>query len=717
MTAQAHAMATPGVPLQPWRAVLDALDDAAWIVQASTTCVVAANAQAVQLLRVPADALLGSAADALVASPEDLAFWADVRAGHGGRLASQTVAVTGEGAMLNLMRRINPLASGLARAGQPPTHYLVVAQDLTEQQRHEAEREELVAELQATLESTADGILVTDLGGRIRAFNQRLAHLWGLPGELLTQRQDQAVLERMQRAAQQPQAFARRMAELQQATLQHAVERVVLANGQVLELTSRPQCSRGQPVGRVWAFRDITALVQADRRIQALSTTDPLTGLPNRAQLALAVQAACDAPEPDAEGFGLLLLDLDRFKHINDSLGPQVGNRVLLEVTDRLRGCLRQGDSVARLGGDQFGLLLRHADRRGAEAAARRVLDATVQAYTLEGMQFTLTGSIGMALYPDDGASFDSLLRNAESAVLAAKQAGRACFRFHQARQDDTQLLPRIRLDHAMRQALAAHRFRLHYQPQVDLTTGRVVGAEALIRWRDPELGEVSPAQFIPVAEDTGFIVAIGDWVLTQAVAQAAHWRASGVHMPVAVNVSALQFQQADFVDRVAAVLAAEGLPGHLLELELTESILVRDADEALQRLNALSRLGVHLSIDDFGTGYSSLSYLKRFPIERLKIDRSFVRGLPADDSDVGIVRAIVQMARALNLDVVAEGVETEPQRRFLMDAGCQMFQGFLFAPALDAASFEQRARASVANADSLRSPDTEPPVGGLRVA
>jgi EAL domain-containing protein (putative c-di-GMP-specific phosphodiesterase class I) len=337
-----------------------------------------------------------------------------------------------------------------------------------------------------------------------------------------------------------------------------------------------------------------------------------------------------------------------------------------------------------------------------------------VQAYTLEGMQFTLTGSIGVALYPDDGASFDALLRNAESAMLAAKQAGRGCYRFHQARLDDTQLLPRIRLDHAMRQALAGQRFRLAYQPQVDLASGRVVGAEALIRWRDPDLGEVPPGQFIPVAEDTGFIVAIGDWVLAQAVRQAAHWRASGVDMTVAVNVSALQFQQADFVERVAAVLAAEGLPGHLLELELTESILVRDADEALQRLTALSRLGVHLSIDDFGTGYSSLSYLKRFPIERLKIDRSFVRGLPADDSDVGIVRAIVQMARALNLDVVAEGVETEPQRRFLMDAGCQLFQGFLFAPALDAASFEQRARASVANAerlDSTGSPD------GLRVA
>jgi EAL domain-containing protein (putative c-di-GMP-specific phosphodiesterase class I) len=247
-----------------------------------------------------------------------------------------------------------------------------------------------------------------------------------------------------------------------------------------------------------------------------------------------------------------------------------------------------------------------------------------------------------------------------------------------------------MKLDHAMRQALVSNRFRLHYQPQVRLQDGVLVGAEALIRWRDPELGEVSPARFIPVAEDSGFIVAIGDWVLSQAVRQAALWHESGREVPIAVNVSALQFQQAQFVERVASVLAVSGLPPRLLELELTESILVHDADEALQRLHALARLGVQLSIDDFGTGYSSLSYLKRFPIGKLKIDRSFVKGLPDDDSDVGIVSAILQMARALGMKVIAEGVETETQRQFLKDAGCDEFQGFLYAPALDALNFEQ---------------------------
>jgi len=283
-------------------------------------------------------------------------------------------------------------------------------------------------------------------------------------------------------------------------------------------------------------------------------------------------------------------------------------------------------------------------------------------------------------------------MRHAESAMQRAKQGGRGCFRFHQPHHD-ADMRQRMRLDHAMRQALASQRFRLHYQPQIDLKTGAVIGAEALIRWRDPELGEVSPGQFIPVAEETGFIIAIGDWVLEQAVRQAARWRDEGLAMPVSVNVSALQFQQADFNDRVAAVLRDHALPGELLELELTESILVHDANEALARLSQLSQLGVRLAIDDFGTGYSSLAYLKRFPIDRLKIDRSFVKGVPADESDGAIVRAIVQMAQALGMKVIAEGVETEPQRAFLLELGCDEFQGFLYAPALDALSFEERVR------------------------
>ncbi|MFO1269773.1 MAG: EAL domain-containing protein [Rubrivivax sp.] len=253
-----------------------------------------------------------------------------------------------------------------------------------------------------------------------------------------------------------------------------------------------------------------------------------------------------------------------------------------------------------------------------------------------------------------------------------------------------------------MRQALVSGQFRLAYQPQVDLEGGRIVGAEALLRWRDPKLGDVSPARFIPVAEESGFIVAIGDWVLAQAVRQATLWHQRGWTVPVAVNVSALQFHQAQFVERVAGVLAVSGLPPQLLELELTESILVNEAEEALARLRALKRLGVHLSIDDFGTGYSSLAYLKQFPIGKLKIDRSFVRGLPGDEADAGIVRAILQMSRALGMRAIAEGVESEQQRQFLVAEGCAEMQGFLYAPALEPAAFEQRLAHAAAATDAV---------------
>jgi EAL domain-containing protein (putative c-di-GMP-specific phosphodiesterase class I) len=295
----------------------------------------------------------------------------------------------------------------------------------------------------------------------------------------------------------------------------------------------------------------------------------------------------------------------------------------------------------------------------------------------------------------------DELLRHADKAMYSVKEGGRAGYRFHQPRQD-VDLRGRMRIDHAMRQALVDGRFELHYQPQVCLASGRVVGAEALLRWTDPELGEMAPADFIPVAEESGFIVAIGDWVLGEAVSRAAQWHARGLRILTAVNVSALQFHRPDFVDRVAAVLHRCGLPPGQLDLELTESILIQDAPEALRRMQALARLGVRLSIDDFGTGYSSLAYLKRVPIHQLKIDHSFVDGLPGDESDVAIVRAIVDIGRALRLQVIAEGVETEAQRRFLQRAGCNHYQGFLFAQALPAPDFERLAVARAPRAMRL---------------
>jgi diguanylate cyclase (GGDEF)-like protein len=696
-TPQPGGSAAPA-GLAAWLVMLDSLGEPAWIVDADTLAVAGLNSPARTLLGLndvdPRDLNAAS----LIGTPEDLAFWDEVGVGRAGRLESEAMVVATDGRLLQVLRRIAPLQMRGAR----PTHYLVMVQDRSEQARQQQEREALLTELQATLESTADGILVTDLAGRIRAFNRRFAQVWNIPPDLLNGAQDDAVFDWMRRSVSDPRAYQRQLAALHESTLTRAADTLQLLSGQTLEMVTQPQVCRGRPIGRVWAFRDRTELVNADRRIEALITTDALTGLPNRRYLGDTLELSLAHAQRDRAGFALLLFDLDRFKQINDSLGSAAGDRVLVEVAERGKTCLRQGDMLARVGGDQFALLVHRADQRGAEAAAARVLDAIGRAYAFEGSQFTLTCSIGIALYPSDGSDGNELMRHAETAMHRAKQGGRAAFRFHQP-SHDADLRSRMQLDHAMRQALTAHRFRLAYQPQIQFDGDTIVGAEALARWRDPDLGEVAPAQFIAVAEESGFIIALGDWVLVQAVRQAATWRSKGMPLKVAVNVSALQFQQADFVDRVAAALHEADLPGALLELELTESILVRDAGEALQRLHALSQLGVKLAIDDFGTGYSSLAYLKRFPIQKLKIDRSFIRGTPADESDTAIVRAVVQLARALNLRVNAEGVETEAQRHFLKEEGCDEMQGFLFSPALDPFSFEQRLRDQAAESRHLR--------------
>jgi len=671
------------------RGLLDALQEAVWLVDAHGLTVLQANEAARQLLGLSSEQLVGRRIESLCVTPEDLLFWSEIAGGACEELHTETLMRHADGHTLWVDRRARLVqadsAHPLGRA-----LWVVSMRDLSAQRRGEEEREALLVDLRSTLESTADGILVTDLAGRLRNFNQRFATLWGIPEDLLQQRDDAAVQAWMRRSVPDGAAYAARLAALLDAPLLQSSDVIQLLDGRVLERVSLPQWSRQRPVGRVFSFRDLSDQLAASQRIEELSHTDMLTGLPNRRALSQRVEYARAIAKREHSGFAMLFVDLDRFKQINDTLGHAFGDRVLREVAQRLRDCLREVDTVAKLSGDEFALLIHEADARGAEQTARRVLEAMGRPFGFDALSFTVTASIGIALFPGDGESLDELTSSAERAMQGVKDSGRAGFRFHQPRKD-VDLMARMRLDHAMRQALLDRRFRLHYQPQLDLASGQVIGAEALIRWRDPLRGEVSPVEFIPVAEESGFIVAIGDWVLHEAVAQAQRWWQQGRRLPVAVNVSALQFQQGQFVDTVREVLKSAGLPPDLLELELTESILLRDADEALRRLQALAELGVCLSIDDFGTGYSSLAYLKRFPIQRLKIDRSFVQGLPADASDAGIVRAVAQMGRALGLQVIAEGVENEAQRDFLREAGCHEYQGYLFSPALDLAAFETR--------------------------
>jgi diguanylate cyclase (GGDEF)-like protein len=680
--------------------LLEGLPHAAWLARLDTRAIVAANAEATRWFAgdgADPHALVGRAADALAASPEDLAWWRGAEFGDRSPLYSDTLLPTCDGRTRPMSRSIRVVELPLRDGGEPEPLALVTVQDRSAEVDLQAQREALLSELQGTLEATADGIVVTDLAGRLRVFNRRFAEFFELPETLLASRDDAALRDAMVARLAEPTTDARRLlAPLPEAV---ASERFVLSGGRVLERVTRPLLSqgRGSGSGCVWSFRDLTERLASAQRIQALSHTDPLTGLANHGRLSEHVRSLLE-PLPEgahddaaATSLSLLVIDLDRFGHINDSLGHAVGNDVLLIVARRIQSCLRKGDLLARVGGDQFAIVVSPADAAFAEKLALRVLAEVKKPCTVGDAQFTLTCSIGVALAPSHGRDADQVMRRAEQAMRAVKSAGRGSWRLHQVRTE-VDWRSHMRLDHAMRQSLVANRFRLNYQPQVSVETRAITGAEALLRWRDPEMGEVPPGRFIKVAEDSGFIVQLGEWVLRTAVGQAARWHAQGRSLPVAVNVSALQFQQTHFVERVAEALDIAGIPPHLLELELTESILLHDeGGEMLQRMEALARLGVQMSIDDFGTGYSSLAYLKRIPVSKLKIDRAFISGLPDDEGNAAIVRAILEMARALGKTVIAEGVETEAQRQFLLNAGCDEFQGFLFAPALDVLSFEQR--------------------------
>ncbi|MGN8004235.1 EAL domain-containing protein [Acidovorax sp. 22279] len=443
----------------------------------------------------------------------------------------------------------------------------------------------------------------------------------------------------------------------------------------------------GRLVQSIGFMRDLTLQHAAQKRIEELAYSDALTGLPNRLLLSQRVDTAIQGARQSDTGFAILFLDMDRFKIINDSLGHPFGDRVLQLVAERLQTCLRQTDMLCRLGGDEFVIYLHGGDASVAESVARRILDDMLKPFMLDSMGFSIQCSIGIALYPQDGATLDDLIKQSDTAMYRVKERGRGSYGFYQP-QMNANLLARMQMEHAMRQALGLQRMAVHYQPQVNMTTGRITGAEALLRWTDPEFGAVSPAVFIPLAEESGYIVTLGAWVMEQAVREAALWMHSGSPIMISVNVSALEFRQPDFVDRITRLLAVHQLPPTLLELELTETILLQDAQEMEQRLRVLADLGIGLAIDDFGTGYSSLAYLKKLPIHKLKIDQSFVRGLPDDDGDRAIVSAIISMGRAMHIEVVAEGVETETQQAVLQQMQCEHYQGFLCAPGLPADQF-----------------------------
>jgi diguanylate cyclase (GGDEF)-like protein len=430
------------------------------------------------------------------------------------------------------------------------------------------------------------------------------------------------------------------------------------------------------------------------QRIRHLAEHDPLTDLPNRSLLEEHMALALAETKGRRADLVLMFLDLDHFKDINDTLGHVVGDKLLVQVAERLQTVLLDQDTISRQGGDEFAILLRdYPSLTNVAEVAQSLIDTLEPAFLVDEHELLISVSIGVSVYPKDGSDIMTLLKNADTAMYHAKAEGGRTYHFF-SDEMNARVLNRVAMDKDLRIALAKNEFELHYQPQVDGASGSMIGVEALIRWRHPKRDEIAPGEFIPAAEESGIINKIGDWVISEACKQARHWIDIGLaDMFIAINISAVQLRQPDLVSKVVKMLSQHGVPANNLELEITESALIRDTQRIISILNDLRKHGVRLSVDDFGTGYSSLGYLKHLPFDKIKIDQSFIRGLPDSKDDAAITQAIIGISSSLNMELIAEGVETKAQYEYLVFHGCQQMQGYYFARPMPACDIENLLR------------------------
>jgi diguanylate cyclase (GGDEF)-like protein/PAS domain S-box-containing protein len=588
------------------------------------------------------------------------------------------------------------LSVSLVRDDQgKPLHFVSQIQDITERKAFEDAlfRERELAEV--TLKSIGDAVITTDTHLVITSLNPIAEAMTGWSSH-------EAVGRPMDDVFQLRDPLTRRAipnplrAAVQKNTIIGLTTDAILVhrNGfdSPIEDSAAPiHDHAGNVVGGVVVFHDVSETRALALKMAHLAHHDSLTGLPNRALLQSRMEFAVTVAARRHQQAALLFVDIDHFKQINDTLGHAAGDALLQEVGRRIRAAVRPDDTVSRLGGDEFVVLLPHIDGT-AEAAdvAQDILTACSEAVGVDASALAISFSIGISIYPDDAFDAESMLRNADTAMYEAKMQGRNGYRFFNASMNERNSA-RVRIEVELRKALARNELALHYQPKVDVSLGTVVGAEALLRWQVDGEDVYTPEQFIPVAEDCGLIVPIGEWALREACRQAQQWATQHRPLTVSVNVSALQFQHTRFYETLSAILQETGLHPTLLELELTERTVMEGGDHIAQLLRQIKQLGVSLSLDDFGTGYCSLSYLKHFPVDTLKIDRAFIRDVAWDNDSAAIVSAIIAMGKGLNKHVLAEGVESEDQAAFLGAAGCTQMQGFLFGKGMPARDFEAR--------------------------
>ncbi len=539
-------------------------------------------------------------------------------------------------------------------------------------------------------ENTAEAITITDTDNRIIAVNQAFTRITGYkeeevlgcnPSLLNSGRHDEAFYQTMWRSIKETGHWR---GEIWNRRKSGEIYPELLTVNTVKN-------DAGEITHYVGIFGDISALKETESKLEYLAHHDALTGLPNRLLLNDRLAHAIKRAARGKNQVAVLFLDLDRFKTINDSMGHPQGDRLLQLVATRLSKSLRAEDTIARLGGDEFVLVIEELkSRQDVALVAENILALFGRPFQLDEREVFIDASIGIGIYPEDGADSDTLLRNADAAMYRAKSEGRNTYQFY-IEALTAEALERLTLESSLRRALERDEFRLFYQPQFSLVDGALVGAEALIRWFHPEMGLVSPAKFIPLAEETGLIVPIGEWVLQEACSQQRSWQQAGwPPLKIAVNLSARQFHKPGLVKVIANILEKTGIEPAWLELELTESIIMRDAEATIRLLKELHQMGLEISIDDFGTGYSSLSYMKRFPIHKLKIDQSFVRDISTDKDDAEIVASIIALAQSMNLRVIAEGVETEEQLRYLVARGCHEAQGYHYSRPVPPEEIEQ---------------------------